>query len=199
MTTFAIISDSHDQLANLHSTVNYCNNANIDVLLHCGDLISPFMLNALTQFNGPVHLIYGSNIGDYRIISQRCREVHTNITHHGAFGSFCHDGIKIALTHYPQSAKELASQSVYDLVCCGHSHRREISVFGKTIRVNPGQLLGEDEAAGFIVLDFTAGTIQDIGVGECMFDRKTPIRAERQISFAEQVQTQGMVPKSSSR
>jgi putative phosphoesterase len=175
MTTLAILSDTHDQIANLRAAIDYCNRAEVDVAAHCGDLISPFMLKQLTRFKGDVHLIYGNNIGDQRLIADRCGREFPNINHHGIFGKFTIDTYKIAMVHYPDQAHEVASQSIYDIVCCGHSHVPMIKQFEHTLLINPGPLLGENDDAGFVIVDFAAGTTQRIGVGICMFEREIPI------------------------
>lgn len=175
MTTLAILSDTHDQVANLRAAIDYCNRAQVDVTAHCGDLISPFMLKQLTRFKGEVHLIYGNNIGDQRLIADRCGKEFPNINHHGILGKFTVDTYKVAIVHYPDQAHELASQSIYDVVCCGHSHVPMIKQFEHTLLINPGSLLGENDQAGFVILDFAAGTTQRIEVGICMFEREIPI------------------------
>ena len=175
MTTLAILSDTHDQVANLSAAIDYCNQSEVDIAAHCGDLISPFMLKQLTRFKGEVHLIYGNNIGDQRLIADRCGREFPNINHHGILGTFTVDTYRIAIVHYPDQAQELASQSIYDIVCCGHSHVPMIKQFEHTLLINPGQLLGENDQAGFVIVDFEKGTTQRIGVGKCMFDQEIPI------------------------
>ena len=175
MTTLAILSDTHDQVANLSAAIDYCNTIEVNVVAHCGDLISPFMLKQLTRFNGDVHLIYGNNIGDQRLIADRCGREFPNINHHGIFGKFTIDTYTIAMVHYPDQALELASQSIYDIVCCGHSHVSMIKHCEHSLLINPGALLGENDQAGFVIVDFAAGTTQRIGVGKCMFDQDIPI------------------------
>lgn len=175
MTTFAILSDSHDQVANLRAAIDYCNSARIDVIAHCGDLISPFMLKQLARFAGQVHLIYGNNIGDQRLIADRCGRDFPNIKHHGILGKFMVDTYKVAIVHYPDQAHNLASEDIYDIVCCGHSHVPMSRKYKRSLLINPGQLLGENDQAGFVIIDLDAGTTRRIGVGKCMFDRDIPI------------------------
>lgn len=178
MTCLAILSDTHDQIANLRAAISYCNVNCIDIVLHCGDLISPFMLKELALFKGPVHLIYGNNAGDQHLISSRCSEEFANITHHGILGKIICDGQRIALVHYPEQARGLASLSNYDIICCGHSHRYGIEYFGKTLLINPGQLLGEDDQPGFVILDIIKWKIQRIRVSGCMFDHEITTHSE---------------------
>ncbi|HEB69979.1 MAG TPA: YfcE family phosphodiesterase, partial [Desulfobulbus sp.] len=83
----AILSDSHDHIPNFARAINRANSAGAELLIHCGDLISPFMLQYLFRFNGPIHLIYGNNAGDQHLISSRCATDFDRITHHGIEGS----------------------------------------------------------------------------------------------------------------
>ena len=175
MTILAILSDTHDQVANLRAAIDYCNSNQVNVVAHCGDLISPFMLKQLARFDGPVHLIYGNNIGDQRLIADRCGRDFPNITHHGILGKFAINTYTIAMVHYPEQAQELARQSIYDIVCCGHSHIPRIQQFEQSLLINPGPLLGENDQAGFVIVDLVKGTTQRIGVGICMFDHDIPI------------------------
>ncbi|MGD9949954.1 MAG: YfcE family phosphodiesterase [Desulfobulbus sp.] len=149
----AVLSDSHDQIPNLHLAVQKANQAQADILIHCGDLISPFMLRYLHAFNGPVHLIYGNNAGDQHLISARCGKTFTNIQHHGTHGSITVRGWRIAFIHYPELARELARSDKYHLVCYGHNHIFHSERLGDCLLVNPGDLLGKDEIPSFALVD----------------------------------------------
>ena len=177
MPKIAIISDSHDQIANLRAAVHYCNDQAIEVLVHCGDLISPFMLPELAAFHGQVHLIYGNNAGDQHLISSRTAIDFRSITHHGVLGQFTFCGLSICLVHYPDAARGLAAQDRYDIVCCGHSHQPGIEWHGNTLLVNPGQMLGEDDSTGFTILDCADRSTQRINVGQCMFEAEVRVRS----------------------
>lgn len=177
MTLLAIMSDTHDQLANLRAAVDYCNEAEVKVLAHCGDLISPFMLKQLDKFKGQVHLIYGNNVGDQHLISGKCRTDYAQISHHGMLGDFTVGKHRIGMIHYPKQARALATQNIYDIVCCGHSHEYSAEIINKTLFVNPGHMLGENNETGFYIVDLDKLSIQRIGVGICMFDQNIPIKA----------------------
>lgn len=178
MPKIAIISDTHDQIVNLRAAVNYCNEEKIDLLIHCGDLISPFMLKELAGFTGVAHLIYGNNIGDQHLISSRCQNDYPTIIHHGVLGTLNFNGLHIAFVHYPELAMGLAMQSTYDIVCCGHNHRYGVEYYGHTLLINPGHMLGENDETGFTILDCDAMSTQRIKVGECMFNTPAGIRPE---------------------
>ena len=161
----AILSDTHDQIGNARAAVKYCNAYSVSLIIHCGDLISPFMLDELAKFAGAVHLVYGNNIGDQHLISQGCGLRYPSISHHGMLGVLEAGGLRFAFTHYPQMAKGLACQGLFDVVCCGHNHRYQVEKIGDCLLVNPGELLGKDEQPGFCILQCESRELERVEVG----------------------------------
>jgi len=161
----AVLSDTHDHIPNLRSAVTYCNAYGVGVMIHCGDLISPFMLDELVRFGGAVHLVYGNNVGDQHLISQGCGTRYLSITHHGILGAIEAGGLKIAFTHYPVMARGLATQQHFDVVCCGHNHRYGVEKIGNTLLINPGELLGKDGQPGFAILESDSMHVEQVEVG----------------------------------
>ena len=141
----AILSDSHDHIPNLRRAVSRANSEGAELLIHCGDLISPFMLPCLDGFNGPVHLIYGH--------------------HPGTHGSFEAGTLRIAVCHYPDQARDLAASGSFDLVCCGHDHIWTVERLDHCLLVNPGDLLGKDANPAFALVDTGDGSVRRIEVG----------------------------------
>ncbi|MGV1098450.1 YfcE family phosphodiesterase [Thiovibrio sp. JS02] len=161
----AILSDTHDHIGNLRAAVKYINAYSVSMLIHCGDLISPFMLDELAKFAGAVHLIYGNNAGDQHLISQSCGSRYPGITQHGIFGAVEAGGRKIAFTHYPQLARGIACQGLFDVVCCGHNHRYHVEKVGACLLINPGELLGKDDQPGFAILQCETMQVERVEVG----------------------------------
>ncbi|WP_457572885.1 YfcE family phosphodiesterase [Desulfolithobacter sp.] len=164
----AIVSDSHDMIPNLHRAVSLANREGAEVMIHCGDLISPFMLSQLRRFQGQVHLIYGNNAGDQHLISSRCQAMFENIRHHGLQGEIEVDGLRIGFIHYPETALGLACTGKYDVVCCGHNHEYQVERIGNCLLVNPGDLLGKEDIPGFILLDTATLETRRIQAGELL-------------------------------
>lgn len=164
----AILSDSHDHIPNLCRAVNRANRENAEILIHCGDLISPFMLPRLHDFQGQVHLIYGNNAGDQHLISSRCESLFDNITHHGMQGVIEVEGKTLCFIHYPHTGRALALTGEYDIVCCGHNHKQGVELIGNCLLINPGDLLGAEKKPEFTLLDTKTMTVQRIVVGELM-------------------------------
>lgn len=152
-----ILSDIHDNLWNLEPAIAYLN-GNADVLLCCGDLCSPFVMDELRKFTGPVHIVFGNNDADLFRIT---RKSDSRLQVYGEFVELELDGRKIAANHFDYIARPIAQSGRYDLVCYGHNHRIKLERFGRTTLVNPGPIMGaafgpggwENVASTFAICD----------------------------------------------
>ncbi|RMG43672.1 MAG: metallophosphoesterase [Acidobacteria bacterium] len=135
----AVMSDIHDNLSALDRALA---RLDADVLLCCGDLCSPFVIDRIGRgFRGPIHVVFGNNDGDTFRISECARRFdHVNL--HGEFAELELGGRRCALHHFDAVARALAAAGRYDVVCFGHTHRAEITSTGSTLLVNPGELFG---------------------------------------------------------
>ncbi|MCD6367649.1 MAG: YfcE family phosphodiesterase, partial [Candidatus Aenigmarchaeota archaeon] len=60
-----VISDTHDNIPNLEKVRNISNEEiKPEMVIHCGDIVSPFMIDELSGFNSDVHVVFGNNDGD---------------------------------------------------------------------------------------------------------------------------------------
>ncbi len=146
MTKIAIFSDSHDNIWMLEIALKQVQARGADVLLHCGDLCAPFIVKQLAEsFSGPIHLVFGNNDGDGRLI-QMVGASFDQVTHHGIYAELAFDGRKIAMIHYPEPALRIAQSGQFDLVCYGHDHIKHHEMIGPTHFLNPGEIMGKDHA-----------------------------------------------------
>ena len=136
-----IISDSHDNVWRLDEAIQHLKT--VDLVLHCGDLISPFMVHRLAKGldSIPVHIVWGNNDGD-KLTVARIAQNYPTFTVHGEFAELEIDGFRIAANHYPEIAKGLAHSGKYGLVCYGHDHIAHQEQIGGTILLNPGEVMG---------------------------------------------------------
>ena len=123
-----------------------------EVLFHCGDLISPFMIPVLAKFGKETHLILGNNRGDVYLMMEHLKK-YPHIKFHGEQAFLDIKNYKIAMVHYPKIAYAFAVTGEYDFVFCGHTHVYEIKEIGKTLVINPGEILGKEGAPSFVILD----------------------------------------------
>jgi uncharacterized protein len=136
-----VLSDSHDNIWKLDAAAEHL--ARADVVLHCGDICSPFMIRRLGELTGgkPVHVIWGNNDGDTYLIGQ-VASAFPHVILHGALALFEAGGLKVAANHYPEIARGLAKSGDYGLVCYGHDHAPLEERVGECLLLNPGELMG---------------------------------------------------------
>lgn len=152
----AVISDTHDHIKNLDRALEQIKEQGANVIVHCGDLCSPFVIERLAKFSGPVHIVFGNNEGD-RFTIQKVTGKLPNVTLHGELGRIETKTGKIAFTHRPEFATGLAGTGEYSAVFFGHTHRRETKTIGRTRLLNPGDLMGLFEPPGWILFDPESG------------------------------------------
>lgn len=148
----AIVSDSHDRIDHLEWAIFEAHKRGVQRLFHCGDLISPFMVLSLAKFQGQVELIFGNNRGDVFLLCKILKD-YSQITLHGEEAFLEIDGLKIAMVHYPKVAEKLAKSGDFDYVFCGHTHKFKVWEVGKTLIINPGELMGKEGLPCFVILD----------------------------------------------
>lgn len=159
----AIFSDSHDQIQHLEAALAAANAAGATMLLHCGDLCAPFMLDRLGRgFSRPIHVVFGNNDGDGRLL-QTIAAKHPHITLHGIYAEIDAAGRQLAMIHYPEPARRIAQSGHFDLVVYGHNHIKHIEEITKTtgtpgILANPGELLGMNGTPTWGLYDTNAGS-----------------------------------------
>lgn len=136
----AILSDIHDNIWQLDKVLARVTDG--EALIFCGDFCAPFTLTQLGQtFKGPVHVVWGNNDGDKWLLTRNASAL-GNVQLHGELAELEIGGRKIAVNHYPHIARHLAESGSYDLVCYGHDHTALIDQIGRTLLVNPGEVMG---------------------------------------------------------
>ncbi|MBD3304611.1 YfcE family phosphodiesterase [Candidatus Woesearchaeota archaeon] len=154
-----VISDSHDNIWNLEKALNILKEKNVAALFHCGDLCAPFIIkDYLAKFGKPVHCVYG-NIDDREATKQLADEAE-NVTLYGDIAEFELAGKKIAICHMPAKAEELAKSGRFDIVFYGHEHKSNIKKIGKTLFVNPGEIMGRLGKPSFAIWDTDTDKIE---------------------------------------
>ena len=158
----AICSDIHDNIWALERALPLLRPA--DLLLFCGDFCAPFTLVQLAQgFPGPVHVVWGNNDGDKWLLTEQAARF-DHVILHGELADLDLDGAHVAMTHYPEIARGLASSGHFDLVCYGHDHIACDERVGKSRLVNPGELMGRFGRSTFAMLGMDGDTLEHIEV-----------------------------------
>lgn len=157
----AVLSDTHDNIWRLEAILPALQSA--DAILHCGDLCSPFILDRLARANQPVHIVWGNNEGDVRLMCLKLAN-YPQIKLHGVLAELTFDGVRVAINHYPEIAHGLALSGKYDLVCYGHDHRAHYSRVGECDLLNPGEMHGLLGKCSFAWYDTTTHTAEFVSV-----------------------------------
>ena len=136
-----ILSDSHDNIWRLDEALPHLKK--VSAILHCGDLISPFMVKRLKAGVGeiPIHMVWGNNDGDKRLVSELAARA-GDFTIYGEYAELTLDGLRIAMNHYPEIARGLAASGKFDLVCFGHNHTASLDHVSQAVLLNPGEIMG---------------------------------------------------------
>lgn len=177
----AVISDSHDHIWNTRRAVEQANRLGVEAIIHCGDLVSPFMLEEFDKFQGMMHLILGNNPGDQTLLMQSLSSRQGRVELHGWFGTIELGGISIAWIHSPVEARHIARSGDFTLVCCGHTHRWSMEDMGGTLLLNPGEILGRKEQPGWALIEVVRAEENSEEVGgaiwpvSCAWTDKRPV------------------------
>lgn len=149
----AIISDSHDNVANLEKLIKWLNKNKIFILIHAGDICAPGILKKTLgpEYVGKIHLILG-NVGDDVLLEKIAMEF-PNVKYYGKKGKIEIDGREIIFVHFPEEAEEIAKKEKHDLIIYGHTHQAEIKDVNGNLLVNPGTVGGLYNKPTFAIYD----------------------------------------------
>jgi len=140
---FAIVSDSHGNVANFKKIVQWLNKENIKIILHCGDIGNIESLKeSLVDFSGEFFGVFGNMDKDFKILVDEYNKIPRVKIEEKVLETEI-DGKKIAITHFPEEAKNLAETGKYDLVFYGHTHKPWEEKVGNCRLINPGESAGQ--------------------------------------------------------
>lgn len=147
------MSDTHDHIANLRTAFAEIKKNGAEMIIHCGDFVSPFMIEELSCAGLPVHGVFGNNDGDRVKIMYNAARCGVPVVMHSDIARLKIDGCRIAVTHFRETAEDLAASGLYDLVCFGHTHRYYKDMTEECLLLNPGEMMGKKEETGFCIFD----------------------------------------------
>lgn len=153
-----IISDIHDHRLKLRAALHMLQEA--DEMICCGDLCSPFIMKDLGNgFARNIHIVFGNNDGDHFRLTKTAGEF-PQIQLHGEVAELQLGGKRFAVSHFDNIGRMLATSEVYDVVCYGHNHQFEVAHDGNTLKINPGEIMGElTGTSSFVIYDTESGEV----------------------------------------
>ncbi len=129
-----IISDTHDDMGAIARAVDLFNGREVSLVIHAGDIVSPFTFEVLDGLSAEFTAIFGNNDGDRILLRERSK----NRVHVQPYLAEL-AGRKVVVVHEPHLVDPLADSGDFDLVVYGHTHRTELRRVGKTLVLNPGK------------------------------------------------------------
>jgi len=149
----AIVSDSHDNLPNAYKAMEHIKKQGISTLIHCGDVCAPSVLEEFAKiFNGKIFVTCGNVDGDHEGF-KRVEKKYPSLTVFEDTGNVKIGTKNIAFVHYPDIARQMATNGNFDAIFYGHNHKPWEEMVGNTKLLNPGTLAGLFNKATFAIYD----------------------------------------------
>jgi putative phosphoesterase len=152
-----VFSDSHDHLMNIRKVIDRFIEFKVDKIVHCGDMISPFIKRAMTALDPFPEIerigVYGNNDGERAGLRKLLKNI---LEIQGDLHEIVWDGISIVIYHGTDARilNALIASKKYQLVLYGHTHQFRNEVIDEVLVVNPGETCGYlTEKATFAIID----------------------------------------------
>jgi putative phosphoesterase len=132
-----VISDTHNNLANVRRIVALLNAARVERVIHTGDFTQPKTLDVLADLDAPLLGVFGNNDRGEQQRLEEAAARHAMALHDGPL-ELQLAGRRIVVAHDP---RELAAY--HDAVALhGHTHRYRLERGESGIVFNPGECAG---------------------------------------------------------
>lgn len=138
-----VIADTHDNLPRIDKAVKTLNEEKVEMVLHAGDYIAPFVIPKLGKLDAKVIGVLGNNDGDSQLLKEKMED-HGRMEMRGNFTQISVSDLKIALLHGSEEEllEVLINSERFDVVVYGHTHEAEVTREGRTLVINPGEACG---------------------------------------------------------
>ncbi len=160
-----LLSDTHDRVPAVEALLARLAEAEVQMVLHCGDYCAPFALAPFRAAGIPLLGTFGRNDGDRDALRAAAGALPAGGELVESPHSFELGGRRLLLVHDLGDALA-RSVDAHDVVVFGCSHRPETRQRGGSLLVNPGEacgwLLGEPRAA---VLDLETLLVHRVSLG----------------------------------
>lgn len=138
-----ILSDTHDHLPNIRKAIELFNREKVDLVVHCGDFVSLFVIKEFEKLNSRIIATYGNNDGERVKLREWLKELDED-NELEDYLSFEADGLKFFVLHGTnREILDLIIESKkYDVVIYGHTHDRVFEEIDGVLVINPGECCG---------------------------------------------------------
>lgn len=136
-----IMADTHDHVEATARAVDLFNERKVSMVIHAGDLVSPFSAEPLKKLQAPLKFVYGNNERERERIKKKMEGMDVEV---GDCLEVEYKNVKIAVYHGENTMllNALIQSKQYDVVVTAHSHQPEISTEDGVLVINPGEVCG---------------------------------------------------------
>ena len=154
-----VVSDTHNNLANVREIIRLFNGAGVDRVVHTGDITKPTTLDMMADLNAPLFGVYGNNDVERADLDASA------LTHGFVFREppleLDWAGRRIVVVHDPRDLRR-SSVVGHDLALHGHTHMARCERQQGRLIFNPGECAGHMKgynAVGVVHLDTLDTTV----------------------------------------
>lgn len=157
-----ILSDTHNNAANIHTALDIFQQEGIARLVHCGDITTPDMI---LLFKGwQVTFVYGNIDKLQAELADAARQI--GLQPPQRIAQLTIGGVPIAVTHGHDGLQRLIGQQAHHYILHGHTHLRRDETIGSVRVINPGALGGtQRQSRSVAILDTESGDLRFIELG----------------------------------
>ena len=131
-----VIADSHENMDLIRKAVDVFNEQEVDLVCHCGDVISPITAKEFANLEASFVGVFGNNDGERHFLRKKFKEIGS---FHEEPYEFKVDEKVIQLMHRPLNIDALVDAGRIDFVFYGNTHSVDIRQDTKPVVVNPGE------------------------------------------------------------
>ena len=163
MIQLLVISDTHDSIQAVNKLSTYQDFNRADMLIHLGDIISPFTLRALLKTGKKLVGVFGNNDGDKVMLKEICPSLKDQ-PH-----SLKIEGVNFILLHgfgSPEVTENIVDAILSQaprgsVILYGHTHMYSVKMREGKAAVNPGALSGYlSGLRSYAVLTLSTNSVQ---------------------------------------
>lgn len=133
-----VMSDTHDNLRNVARIVELLNDADVERVVHTGDVSQAKTLDALAALKAPLFGVWGNNDRERDPLDRACTRHGFDFAEPGR--ELVWAGRRILVVHDPREIDLHLDE--HHVVLHGHDHRHRVERVGRTLVVNPGECAG---------------------------------------------------------
>ena len=146
-----VVSDTHNNLKNIHKIVNIFNNHNVELVIHTGDITNIKSLQCFSELKATFTGVFGNNDLNEPGLKELCKELNFEFQNPPMILNLL--GIKVGVFHEPDNIKcFLKKEESLSLIFHGHTHRYKHEKLGNKTIINPGESAGHVKGSNSIGL-----------------------------------------------